>query len=464
VEPGVQYFFQNAGNVNGDAANSAANFYIRTAFTTAASLNGVNLTPTQVQAVSGNIGQAIFADIANTGIVPGTIQPIVDNDIRAAVTNIPPDPSDPNGPTVNLPFSAWGPALFAENQLGYVGFYDKYFTTPQDWQTFYSAASTACLQTGLALADGTVSAGQGAGTNIAQCVGAFDAAASFALLQKEADMAAATAQGTQLIINAIKAAGSVISDFLIAPAQGAELNQDQQNLNTVSAFGSSSISNGTVDVNLNGADGLAGALSITQSGSSFLSAAGTTAQFGSSDLENISTAPGAGLFLTLDPSATGLTRQFSFNASGALQFTIGGVQLEASAIAAQINAVNGNVAITSTPSPGLTETQQLGPNDTITQSVTGTDANGKSVSLTETGSTSGHRHRCHKSISMATPSLPAAAPRLRTSSPPTPRQSRPRRNRRRIQQPRRRWARIRATSITTTPRPSAPISPASPRR
>jgi hypothetical protein len=89
---------------------------VRAAYRAGAKAQGIILNDTQVQAVSGNIGLAVLQDIANSGEVPQTITPIVDNDIIQAVTNIP-------GVSQQLSFGAWGAAAFAETKLGYDGFY-----------------------------------------------------------------------------------------------------------------------------------------------------------------------------------------------------------------------------------------------------------------------------------------------------------------------------------------------------
>jgi hypothetical protein len=108
--------------------------------------------------------------------VPGRIEPIVDNDIRQAVENVP-------GVSGQLSFATWGAALFAETKLGYEGFYAKYFTTALDWQIFYNASGAACTQTAIQFPAGV---GQGA----QECLGVFGAAYGFALEQNSAAQAA----------------------------------------------------------------------------------------------------------------------------------------------------------------------------------------------------------------------------------------------------------------------------------
>src|ERR1043166_1237406 len=127
VSDGVKFFFQTAGDVNANSANSAANFFITDYYKYAASLQEVNVTDDQVRAVSGEIGTAVIRDIVNNGIVPESIKPIVDSDILQAVTNIP-------GVSQELSPATWGASLFAETKLGYDGFFDRYFTRPEAWQ------------------------------------------------------------------------------------------------------------------------------------------------------------------------------------------------------------------------------------------------------------------------------------------------------------------------------------------
>jgi hypothetical protein len=105
ISSGVSYFFQNAGALNGDT-NSAANIYIRTAYKTAAALQGVDLSDSQVQAVSGSIAENIFNDILqHNGTIVDDIAHYVDQDVSVAVTQIP-------GVSQTLSMATWGPALF----------------------------------------------------------------------------------------------------------------------------------------------------------------------------------------------------------------------------------------------------------------------------------------------------------------------------------------------------------------
>jgi hypothetical protein len=361
VSEGVQFFFQNAIDSNADSPNAASNFFIRDYYTYAASLEGVTLTNEQVQAVSGKIGFNVLTDILNNGgVVHGEIRPIIDNDIRTAVTEIP-------GVSEPLSFATWGASLFAEDKLGYTGFFDKYFTTSQDWQIFYAAASKACVDTGANLLLGNLQ-GPLAGQDALSCVNVFNMAGLYAQQQ----VLAAEAEGTQLILNAIKAGLDALWNLFVPSAGGAELQND---LNTLDVFGSSSLVNGDVVVNLYAGDGSTGLLTFATDGMTSVAFGPAVIQFGASEAVNLSSTSGQGLTIGIAPEPNGVSRDILLDQpsnSGELQQ--GGTNFIEIPAGSSVVLANGDVAITTVLGNGVTVTTTWSQDGTLSQTFQSPDS------------------------------------------------------------------------------------------
>jgi hypothetical protein len=76
VAAGVRYFFNNVSSANANNPNSPDNVFVRSTYQ-AGAFQGVSLSDEQMQAVSGDIGNAVLSDIANSGKVPAMINPTV---------------------------------------------------------------------------------------------------------------------------------------------------------------------------------------------------------------------------------------------------------------------------------------------------------------------------------------------------------------------------------------------------
>jgi len=99
---------------------------------------------------------------------------------------------------------------------------------------------------------------------------------------------------------------------------------------------------------------------------------------------------GTTTFSTVDP-ATGLTNGITLDANqNVVSVQIAGITTGASLsnVTGSLSA-DGTIQLNAPAGPSLSQVEQIASNDTLTQSVSGTDANGKAISLSETGSGAG---------------------------------------------------------------------------
>ncbi len=333
---GIDYFFANAGDTNGQNPDAPSNFFIRTYYQGAAQLQGVTLTDEQVQAVSGNIGRAIATEISRSNEVKFKIDDYVDNDIGQAILVAP-----------GLSMATWGPALFAQSKLGYTDFYQKYFTSDRDWDIFYSAAEAACVATALKYPG---QAGQGA----ADCIGVTFAAAQY-YQAKQASMEAGTFDA---LTNAAARAFNWLSDTLYPATSTTTPEQHSEDLNTIRAFAGTSVEGNQFVVNLRGGDGGTGTLAYDmESGASSLSYGGGSLTF-VNGLTGIKQDQN-GLVFDLEESQSGVSRAIDFNSlGGQAAIQLGNGSTVTVAAGSQISVGSENVRASTFAGNGALEKQQ----------------------------------------------------------------------------------------------------------
>jgi hypothetical protein len=333
---GIDYFFANAGDTNGQNPDAPSNFFIRTYYQGAARLQGVTLSDEQVQAVSGNIGLALATEFSQSGQVKFKIDDYVDKDIGQAVLVAP-----------GLSMATWGPALFAQSKLGYTDFYQKYFTSDRDWDIFYSAAEAACVATAVKYPG---QAGQGA----ADCIGVTFAAAQY-YQAKQASMEAGTFDA---LTNAAMKAFNWLSDTLYPATSTTTPEQHTQDLNTIRAFAGTSVEGNQFVVNLRGGDGGTGTLAYDmESGASSLSYGGGSLTF-VNGLTGIKQDPN-GLVFDLEASQSGMSRAIDFNSlGGQAAIQLGNGSAVTIAAGSQISVGSDNVRASTFNDDGALEKQQ----------------------------------------------------------------------------------------------------------
>ena len=322
---GIDYFFANAGDTNGQNPDAPSNFFIRTYYQSAAQRQGVTLSNEQVQAVSGNIGLAIANDIKDSDAVKFKINDYVDNDIGQAIRVIP-----------GLSMATWGPALFAESKLGYEGFYQKYFTSDRDWEIFYDAAQTACFKTAVAY---STSLGQGT----AECVSVFAAATGYFQLRQIDAEAQANQQVFDFLLDAGRRGLNYLSDTLYPATSTTTPEQHSQDLSTIRAFAGTSVEGNQVVLNLRGGDVGTGTLTLDMdSGTSSLSYRGDSLTF-VNGLTSIKQDQG-GLVLGLESSQSGVSRAIDLDPqTGQATILLGDAPVRTVATGSQISVGSENV-------------------------------------------------------------------------------------------------------------------------
>jgi hypothetical protein len=339
---GVDYFFANAGDTNGQNPDAPSNFFIRTYYQRAAELQGVTLSKEQVQAVSGNIGLAIANAIKDSNAVDFSIKNYVDNDIGQAVLVAP-----------GLSMATWGPALFAENKLGYEGFYQKYFTTDRDWEIFYDAAQTACVKTALAYPS-LNNLGQGS----SECIGVFAAASGYYQLRQIDAEAQANQQVFDFLLDAGRRGLNYLSDTLYPATSTTTPEQHSQDLSTIRAFAGTSLEGNQLVLNLRGGDGGTGTLALDiESGTSSLS-------YGGGRLTFVNGVTGirqdqSGLVFNLEASQSGMLRAIDVNSlGGQTAIQLGNGAEVTIAAGSEISVASESVRASTFGDSGLLEKQQ----------------------------------------------------------------------------------------------------------